>query len=103
MIVAAALFAVALSMPVLPVVRTDSLPNVCLSADEMHDAVAARNAVQPTVAHRRAREAEAGDILRMRLCRDDGVLHYHVTVLKRDGRVARVTIEASSGKVSTIR
>jgi uncharacterized membrane protein YkoI len=103
MFVAAALFAVALSTPALPVVRTDSLPNACLSADEMHDAVNASDAVQPTVAHRRAREAEAGDILRMRLCREDGVLHYHVTILKRDGRVARVTIEASSGKVSAVR
>jgi uncharacterized membrane protein YkoI len=103
MVVAAALFAVALSMPALPVARIDSAPNACLTADEMHGAVNANEAVPPALAHRHAREAAQGDILRMRLCREDGVLMYLVTVLKRDGRVARVTIEAVSGKVAAVR
>lgn len=103
MIVAASLFVATLTGPALPVARIDSAPNACLTADEMHSAVNANEAVAPALAHRRAREAAQGDILRMRLCREDGVLMYLVTVLKRDGRVARVTIEAVSGKVAAVR
>lgn len=101
----AALFLVAMSLdaPVVPVTVVDSVPNACLSAEETHDAVGARLAVAPTMAHRHAREAVAGEILRMRLCRIDGALVYQVTVLRRDGRVARVSVEAASGKVAEVR
>lgn len=103
MIVAASLFVAALAGPALPVARIDSVQNGCLTAEEMHGAVNANEAVAPALAHRHAREAAQGDILRMRLCREDGVLMYQITVLKRDGRVSRVTIEAVSGKVSAVR
>ena len=93
----------ALVGPALPVLPADSVPPVCLSADETHGAVNAQEAVPPAEAHRQARAAAPGDILRLRLCREEGVLLYQVTVLKRDGRVARVTIEAVSGKVSAVR
>ncbi len=80
-----------------------SAQSSCLSGPDMREAISAQHAVQPDIALRNARAAAPGEVVRMRLCRDDDVLIYHVTTVKRDGRVQRVTIEASSGKVTDIR
>jgi uncharacterized membrane protein YkoI len=95
-------FAALAAQPV-PILLADSSANGCLSQDEVHGAVNAGEAIAPAMASRHAREAAPGDLVRMRLCREDGILRYLITVLKRDGRVARVTVEANSGKVSQIR
>jgi uncharacterized membrane protein YkoI len=75
----------------------------CLSHEQMREAIAHGHAVDPTVATRAARGASAGDVLRVRLCRHDSALSYHITTLRRDGRVSHVTIEGVSGKVSAVR
>lgn len=41
--------------------------------------------------------------MRIRLCRQGEDFVYVVTTLKRDGKVARVTLEGKSGKVAAIR
>ena len=41
--------------------------------------------------------------LRIRLCRQGDEFVYVVTTMKRDGRVARVTLDGASGKVADIR
>jgi len=88
----------------LPIVRIDSQdPMSCLSADEMRDAVAEGRVIQPVQASRHARQAAPGEVVRIRLCRQGEDFVYVVTTLKRDGRVARVTLEGQSGKVATIR
>ena len=76
---------------------------VCLSQDETRDAVMGRHVVDPAQASRHAREAAAGEVVRIRLCRQGDELFYLVTTLKRDGRVSRVMVEGNSGKVSTVR
>lgn len=76
---------------------------ICLSPTEMREAISANHAVQPVVAMKNARSAAPGDVVRMRLCRDDQELVYLVTTVKRDGRVQRVTVEAVSGKVTVVR
>jgi uncharacterized membrane protein YkoI len=76
---------------------------VCLSQDETRDAVLARHVVDPAQASRHAREAAAGEVVRIRLCRQGEELFYLVTTLKRDGRVSRVMVEGNSGRVSTVR
>lgn len=86
-----------------PVLLADSTANGCLSQEEVHEAVNAQEAIAPAMASRHARDAAPGDLVRVRLCREDGILRYLITVLKRDGRVARVTVEANSGKVSQVR
>ena len=60
-------------------------------------------AIQPAQASRHARQAAPGEVVRIRLCRQGDDYVYVVTTLKRDGRVARVTLEGQSGKVGTIR
>ena len=87
-----------------PVIPADtSQPIACLSASETRDAVSDGKVMQPAAASRHAREAAPGEVVRIRLCRlgDDYV--YVVTALKRDGRVARVTLGGHSGKVAAIR
>lgn len=87
-----------------PVVAVASpQPISCLSAEETREAVSDGKVMQPVAASRHAREAAPGEVVRIRLCRlgDDYV--YVVTTLKRDGRVARVTLDGHSGKVADIR
>ncbi len=96
--------ALALMATPLPIVRIDSPePISCLSADEMRDAVAEGRVMQPAQASLHARHAAPGEVVRIRLCRQGEDYVYVVTTLKRDGRVARVTLEGQSGKVATIR
>ena len=98
----AALFLVA--SPPLPIVPVDdATPISCLSADETRDAVSEGRVIEPVQASRRARTAAPGEVVRIRLCRQGDDFVYVVTTLKRDGRVARVTLEGQSGKVETIR
>jgi uncharacterized membrane protein YkoI len=75
----------------------------CLSGADMRKAISAQHAVQPDVALRNARAVAPGDVVRMRLCKDDADLVYLVTTVMKDGRVHRVTVEAKSGKVTVVR
>ncbi|MGL4728648.1 MAG: PepSY domain-containing protein [Bosea sp. (in: a-proteobacteria)] len=75
----------------------------CLSGPDMRKAISAEHAVQPDIALRNARAAAPGDVVRMRLCKDDQDLVYLVTTVMKDGRVHRVTVEAKSGKVTVVR
>ncbi|WP_332681431.1 PepSY domain-containing protein [Bosea sp. (in: a-proteobacteria)] len=93
-----------LTLAASPVAPADtSQPISCLSASETREAVSDGKVMQPAAASRHAREAAPGEVLRIRLCRlgDDYV--YVVTTMKRDGRVARVTLDGHSGKVADIR
>ena len=77
-------FALIASSP-MPVIRVDdATPISCLSSEE-------------------TRHAAPGEVVRIRLCRQGEDFVYVVTTLKRDGRVARVTLEGQSGKIATIR
>lgn len=95
----------ALGLLFAPVLTADdpAPPISCLSADEVREAVAENRVMQPVQASRHARAAAPGEVLRIRLCRQGDEYVYVVTTLKRDGRVARVTLEGHSGKVEAIR
>jgi uncharacterized membrane protein YkoI len=98
------ILAVLLLVSPLPVVLADNTaPISCLSAEETRDAVSEGRVIEPVQASRRARNAAPGEVVRISLCRQGEGFVYVVTTLKRDGRVARVTLEGQSGKVSTIR
>ncbi len=76
----------------------------CLSSGDMSDAVASRKVVAPGEAIALVRRAvPKADILRASLCREPDTLVYRITALRRDGRLIRVTVDAPSGKVKTIR
>ncbi|CAM5770174.1 PepSY domain-containing protein [Bosea minatitlanensis] len=87
-----------------PILRVDNpAPMSCLSSDETRSVVAEGRVIQPADASRHARRAAPGEVVRIRLCRQGEDFVYVVTTLKRDGKVARVTLEGQSGKVATIR
>jgi uncharacterized membrane protein YkoI len=96
---AAPLFVVFAAAPL----ATASAETSCLSSEEMRVAVRDGQVIPAIKATRVARDAAQGEVLRVRLCRDEAGLVYRVTTLAHDGRVAHVTIEGSSGKVSHMR
>ena len=96
---AASVLASALALPA-PFARAQT---ACLSSEEMREAVFAGTAVPAATATRAARDASAGDVVRVRLCHHEERLVYRVTLLQRDGRVGHVTIDGSSGKVAEVR
>ncbi len=74
-------------------------PMRCLSVEERRAAITAQKAVPLVRAIRAARVRSGGDLVRARLCEGGGRLVYLLTLLARDGKVTRVTIDAGSGRL----
>jgi|SRR5215210_1040000 uncharacterized membrane protein YkoI len=75
-------------------------PETCLSPGEIQEAIAQGRVVEPRAAILVARRLVPGaDVMRGGLCRDGSALIYQVLVLRKDGRLVHVTIDAPSGKV----
>jgi uncharacterized membrane protein YkoI len=89
-------------VPVTPglvtVAMADEHPR-CLSRAEQRAAIADGQAVPLAVARRMLRQKTGGELVRARLCHDSGRLIYLLTVLARDGKVVRVTVDATNGTV----
>ncbi len=80
------------------------LETACLSSGDATEAVTTHKVVPPGRAIVLARRAVPNaDVLRAALCRDPEALVYRITVLRPDGRLVRVTVDAPSGKVKTVR
>jgi uncharacterized membrane protein YkoI len=71
----------------------------CLNKEQQRAAIASGKAVRLSVAVRAVKRR--GEVVRARLCEGTKGLVYMLTVLSRDGKVARVTIDATSGSVLT--
>ena len=79
------------------------LDGLCLSPGETHEAVASRQVVPPAQAIVTARKAAPNaDLLRAALCRESEGLAYRIVLLRKDGRLVRVTLDAPSGRVKFI-
>lgn len=70
----------------------------CLSPEERRAKIASRQVV-PLARAIRATKARRAEVVRASLCERDGKLVYLLTVLLRDGKVARVSVDAGSGTV----
>ena len=76
----------------------------CLSPGAAAEAVGARRVVAPEQALGQARRAVPNaDVLRASLCQATEALVYRIMVLRPDGRLVHVTVDAPSGKVTAIR
>jgi uncharacterized membrane protein YkoI len=83
-------------------VRATGTP--CLPASDTQDLVDARKVIAPGMAVLLARRTvPTGEVLRATLCRTGDRLIYLIMVLRNDGRLMRVTIDAPSGKVEPLR
>jgi uncharacterized membrane protein YkoI len=73
----------------------------CLTRAEQRAAIAEGHAIPLAVARRMLRQRMGGELVlvRARLCHDSGKLIYLLTVLTRDGKVRRVTVDATNGTV----
>jgi uncharacterized membrane protein YkoI len=83
-----------------PVEKTAVEKEVCLSREEHQALVASKQALPAAQAIRTARSVQPNsDILRARLCRIGERMYYRVTLLRRDGKVVPVMVEAASGRL----
>ena len=81
-----------------------AIPVVCMPPSEMREVVANEKVVAPAAAVMTARRAVPGaDVVRANLCRGEQGLVYVIGALRRDGRLLQVTIDAPTGKGSSVR
>ena len=74
------------------------VPLQCLSTDETREEIASARLVQPLVAMRRAAGDLHAEAVDGRLCRWNNELIYEISLLRRDGHIVRVLINAANGK-----
>jgi uncharacterized membrane protein YkoI len=74
------------------------LQPICLDGAETREAVKAHKLVEPFVALKTAAAERKAEALSARLCHSDGEFIYEITLLRRDGRLSHVEMEADSGK-----
>ncbi len=75
----------------------------CLTRDQQRAAIAERRAVPLATVRRSVRARVPGELVRAQLCQESQRLIYLLTVLPRDGKVRRVTVDARNGAVLTVR
>jgi len=95
--VAAASFACALMIALLVAGAARADDTRCLDKEQQRAAIASGKAVSLGVAVKAVKRR--GEVVRARLCERGKVLVYMLTVLARDGKVVRVTVDATSGSV----
>ena len=90
--------------PLSVVLPADAEPRTrCLTRDQQRTALTERRAVPLSAAQKAARARVPGEIVRARLCQEQERLIYLLTVLPRDGKVRRVTVDAKNGAVVNVR
>jgi uncharacterized membrane protein YkoI len=69
----------------------------CLTRAEQHIKISEHKLVRLSKAIREVKGRIGGDVVGARLCEQSGALVYVLTVLARDGKVARETVDAVNG------
>lgn len=72
-------------------------PLACMSASEAREAVAEHKLIAPMRAVRSAEKTTRAEPLHSRLCTSHEVFIYELTLLRRDGKVIRLFMNAASG------
>jgi uncharacterized membrane protein YkoI len=80
-----------------PGLADETLHHVCLSKEQQRAEIASGQVVKLEVALRSLQGRRSGDVINARLCRGAKGLVYMLTVLAGDGKVTRVTIDATNG------
>jgi uncharacterized membrane protein YkoI len=96
------LFIIALAATFSGLAGTPSMADeasACLSRDKRREVIAAGQVVSLAAAIRTSRSKVSGEVVKARLCQSPKGLVYLLTVLARDGKVARLTIDAQNGKI----
>ena len=77
--------------------RAAEVAHACLDQKERRAEIESGRVVRLDAAMRVARSKMPGTVVRARLCRSKDGLVYVLTVLARDGKVARLTVDAVKG------
>lgn len=85
--------------PVRPPHLKPEVGYVCLSHQERLAANESGKVIHLATAIRSAKKRMPGAVVRARLCRNKDELVYVLTVLARDGKVGRLTVDAVKGTV----
>jgi uncharacterized membrane protein YkoI len=80
--------------------RAAELAHNCLDQKERRAEVESGHVVRLDTALRAVRSKMAGTLVRARLCHGNDGLVYVLTVLARDGKVARLTVDAVKGSLA---
>ena len=88
---------VALSASLVTPVATPASARACLSPTETRESVATHQLREPMVLLRDAARETRADPLNARLCLWDEKYVYEMSLLRRDGRVLRIFVDATSG------
>jgi hypothetical protein len=100
----ARLLAVMLLLPVLLAgARADEVVGTCLSRQERHAAMASEKTVKLAAVIQAMKGRGSREVIRVRLCRGPKGLFYVLTLLGRDGKVTRATVDATNGMVVSAR
>jgi uncharacterized membrane protein YkoI len=83
----------------LPPARAAELEHACLDQKERRAEIESGRVVRLDAAMRAVRSKMPGTVVRARLCRSNDGLVYVLTVLARDGKVARLTVDAVKGSL----
>ncbi len=73
-------------------------PQACYTAREMSDRVARLRLSNPLIAMQSNARRLRADPLRTRLCRSGGRLIYELSLIRRDGKVLRIHVNAQNGR-----
>jgi uncharacterized membrane protein YkoI len=80
--------------------RAAELAHACLDQKERRAEVESGRVVRLDTALRAVRSKMPGTLVRARLCHGNDGLVYVLTVLARDGKVARLTVDAAKGTLA---
>jgi uncharacterized membrane protein YkoI len=90
----------AMTVLLLAPARAAELAHNCLDQKERRAEIESGRVVRLDTAMRAARSKMPGTVVRARLCRGNDGLVYVLTVLARDGKVARLTVDAAKGTLA---
>jgi uncharacterized membrane protein YkoI len=74
-------------------------PRECLSKEQRRAVIASKQVVPLAVALRAVR-GPRGEMVKARLCPGPKGLVYQLTLLARDGKITRATVDAATGKLA---
>ncbi|GAC1340053.1 MAG: hypothetical protein NVSMB26_28040 [Beijerinckiaceae bacterium] len=70
----------------------------CFSTNETREKIASAKLAQPLILIRRAAGDMHADAVNSRLCRWNNELVYEISLLRRDGHIVRLLMDATNGK-----
>ena len=82
-----------------PALAASAPHHVCLSKAEQRAAVASHHALPLAGVIKQRRRGHGSELVRVRLCRQSERLVYVLILLRRSGKVSRVTVDAANGEL----